>query len=141
MSFKLEVITPERWKDLSNFAHAISFGKRYPADFERVDFAILAVSKCEVPMGFITVKEMNKAHIYWQYGGTFPGTLGTLSSYKIYEAARNLCAQSFKTVGTFIENTNIVMLKFALKLGFQIVGVKHIFDVTYVELFLHLERS
>jgi hypothetical protein len=140
MSFKLELITAKQWEGMSAFAHRISFGKSYAAGFERVDFAILAIDACEIPMGFITVMELNKNHIYWQYGGVFPGTKDTVNSYKIYAGARDLCAQTYKSVSTFIENDNITMLKFAFKLGFKIIGMKHIFDKTCVELFLNLER-
>jgi hypothetical protein len=140
MSFKLELITSEQWKGMSSFAHKISFGKSYPSDFERIDFAILAIDACEIPMGFITVLEFNKNHIYWQYGGVFPGTKNTVNSYKIYSAARDLCAQTYKSVSTFIESDNITMLKFAFKLGFKIIGMKHIFGQNCVELFLNLER-
>lgn len=141
MSILVEKLNPDQWKYLAPHAHTISFGKAYEEGFDRISFALLVVdSSCGVPMGFITVQELNKNHIYWQHGGAFPGTKNTVFSFRGYEAARDFCAKSYKSVSTFIENDNITMLKFALKLGFKIVGVKHLFDKTCVELLLDLGR-
>lgn len=92
-------------------------------------------------MGFITVRELSSKNIYWQFGGAFPGTKGTLHCYQAYEAGKEWCARRYETVTTFIENKNIVMLKFAMKLGFVISGIKQSFGKTLVELFLHLREA
>jgi hypothetical protein len=141
MTFKLEKLTPEQWSTLSPHAHVVSFGKKYEPDFERISFAILAVDECGVPMGFITCLEHTKTQVYWQYGGSFPGTKGTINTYRIYTAAKDLCAKEYQTITTLIENDNLPMLKMALKVGFKIVGVKHIFSKTYVELLIDLKEN
>lgn len=141
MGFRIEKIPEKEWSELSEFAHCISFNKKYDPDFERIDFTLLAVSDSGTPMGFITCREHTKNQVYWQYGGSFPGTKDTILTYKIYEAAMRVCKENYSLITTLIENTNSVMLKMALKLGFIIVGVKHLFSKTYVELSLNLKED
>ncbi len=133
-------LSPKEWSDVSRAAHLICFQAEHDPSIDRIDFALLAMNEKDVPMGFITVRELSKTHLYWQFGGAFPGTKGTLFSYQAYQAGKEWCAAHYETICTYIENKNVIMLKFAMKLGFRIIGIKHSFGKTLVELFLNLKE-
>lgn len=138
MDIEIKKLTKQDWYELSENSQKICFASKHDPSLDRIDFALLAVSPKNIAMGFITVREITSSHIYWQFGGTFPGTQGTYYSYLAYVKAKEWCAPLYKSVSTYIENNNVVMLKFAMKLGFRIVGIKHVFNETLVELFLSL---
>ncbi len=133
-------LSPHEWSELSKHAHSFCFGYEREASFDRIDYALLAVSEADIALGFITVKEVNAKHIFWQHGGSFPGILGTVKSFSTYVEGKKWCAQFYDSICTYIDNTNVVMLKFAMKIGFRIIGVRRIFDTTLVELFLNLKE-
>ncbi len=131
---KLEVIDSKTWALHSEDAHKIAFGKVKPASWDRIDFALLAVDDSEMPMGYITCREHDHETIYWQFGGAFPGTKGTCKTWLIYNLAAEYCSNHYKRITTVIENTNISMLKMAMKLGFIIVGVRGVQGSVLLEL-------
>lgn len=117
-------LTPREWSQYSEAAHKIAFAEVKPACWDRIDFALLAVDD-ENPLGYMTCREHAEGVLYWQYGGAFPGTLGTLFSWRCYQAFIEHCGKKYKQIHTQIENTNAVMLKMAMKAGFRVMGVRN----------------
>lgn len=118
-------ISPEDWKFFSEFAHESVFGKKKPVEMERIDFALLCVSDKEIPMGYITCRENDSETIYWQFGGVFPGTKDTILSFRVMQAMVRFCKEHYKRITYLVENTNTAMLKFAMRMGFKIQGVRY----------------
>jgi hypothetical protein len=119
---KVEKITPAEWAKYSGHAHLIAFGKTLPPGSERIDFALLAVHG-EQAMGYVTCREQDAETVYWQFGGAFPGTKDTIRTFQGYRAFVDAC-RGYKRITTLIENTNTVMLKMAMAVGFRVVGVR-----------------
>lgn len=129
----LEILSKEEWASLSESAHRLAFDSFRCAGMDRVDFALLA-QEDNVPWGYITIHENNAKSVYWQYGGAFPGTRGSSKVYVAYKAAFDWTMERYSRIYTLIENTNVAMLKLAMKVGFRIMGVRHVDGHTYVEL-------
>jgi hypothetical protein len=111
-------------RTFSENAHRIAFGKLKPHQWDRLDFA-LVVASGDTPMGYLTCREMDHETIYWQFGGAFPGTKDTVMTWQGYQAFVSWCAlQKYKRITTYIENSNVPMLKMAMKVGFRIHGVR-----------------
>jgi hypothetical protein len=136
----IEKLSKEEWFPLSANAQIICFGAKHDPSIDRIDYALVAMEG-RIPRGFITVREVNRDHAYWQFGGALPGTKGTLFSFRAFELAKEWSTEFYDSVSAYIENTNIVMLKLAMKIGFRIVGIKHTFGTTLVELFLNLREE
>lgn len=119
----IQRIEKDAWKELSEKAHLISFQKVKDPDDERIDFALLCVQD-QKPLGYLTAKEMDSETIYWQFGGVFPSAKMTQLSFRGYYMFSKWCEERYKRVITYIENTNIVMLKYALQVGFVVSGMK-----------------
>lgn len=134
----IERLTPNQWSELSENAYKASFGNYRPSTKDRVDFALLGVES-GVPVGFITCYEHDSETIYWQFGGAFPGTLKTLKVLEYYSQAVDWCRGRYKKILTFIENTNLAMLRLAMKVGFRISGVRYYNGSILVEHSLTLE--
>lgn len=115
--------TKEEWKIYSEQAHSICFGKHKPAEWDRIDFALMAIAQAH-PLGYMTCREVDAETLYWQFGGAFPGTKGTASSFRAYEAFFNYCGERYKRVTTLIENDNTAMLRMAMKVGFRVIGTR-----------------
>lgn len=122
----VEKISKEHWFELSKAAHLISFQTLKDPEGERIDFALLCVDKAtQKPLGYLTAKEMDYETIYWQFGGVFPSAKFTPLSFKGYFMFAQWCKERYKRVTTYIENTNVPMLKYALQVGFKICGMKY----------------
>ena len=117
-------ITKESWKELSEDAHLISFGKIKSQENERIDFALIC-EKEDKPLGYLTAKEMDGKTLYWQFGGVFPNAAKSVLCLKGYSLFVEWCKPRYERVITYIENTNTAMLKMAMHVGFVICGVKY----------------
>ena len=120
---KVERITPIEWTKFGAEAHLVCFGEKRDTQLDRIDFALLAAD--EKPLAYMTCKELDGESIYLQYGGAFPSAKDTFLAFKSYAAMLNrLKEMGYKRAGTYIENKNKVMLKFAMKAGWLITGVR-----------------
>lgn len=142
---KTQVIhfTPEAWnKDWAEAAHKISFNEIRPASMNRIDFALLTINPSNnKPGGFCTCRELDNETVYWQYGGSFPETIGTVWSARSYEALIEWSKQRYKRITTLVSNQNVVYLKLAMKYGFRIIGVRTFKNDIFVELLNELEEE
>lgn len=120
---EIDRLDPQSWAKLSENAHLISFGTHKPADWDRIDFALLSKKGGQL-LGYITCQEHNSHTVYWQFGGTFPGAIETSLSWQAYHAAVEWTRKRYKRIWTLIENDNTVMLKMAMKVGFRVMGVR-----------------
>ncbi len=110
---------------MSENAHRAVFGKLKPAGFDRIDYALLAVSD-GVPRAYATAKETDFETVHWEFGGAFAGTIGTTASYRAFKgfiAAEQEAKR--KRIRFYVENTNEPMLKLAMKTGFRIQGLRN----------------
>lgn len=121
---KVEMLLPDRWKQFSENAHAIAFGKRKSVYEERIDFALVATTDSGELVGYVTVKEMDARSVYWQFGGAFPPGKGTVHVWKGYKALLEWTALRYERMTTLIENTNTAMLRLALQAGLRIIGTR-----------------
>ena len=120
----IKKLTPQQWAELSEKAHLIVFGKNKPASMDRIDYALLCEDDKNI-LGYITVREQDSESVYWQFGGTFPGTRSTIKAFHVFQAFIRWARENCKRVAMLVENTNTAMLKFAMKMGFRIVGIRN----------------
>lgn len=119
----VEKLTPDQWAYCSEHAHLLAFKEIKPASRDRIDFALLAIDGT-TPAMYVTCREYDAETLYWQFGGAFPETLGTVKSFRAVEAFVAYVKERYARVTCLIENTNRVMLKMASKVGFKIVGIR-----------------
>lgn len=124
MEYEVQKLNPVEWEALSESAHKAVFNEVKPASFDRIDFALVCHTD-SMPMGYVTCREYDHETVYWQFGGSFPGTKGTVLSWGCYVALTAWCLDRYKRITTLIENTNTVMIKFAMKRGFRIIGIRN----------------
>jgi len=118
-------IPKDAWDEISSKAHLVVFNEAKRAGVERIDFALMVESKAEIPMQYATCRELDGESLYLQYGGSFPGTKGTVASVRCLEAILEWIKESgYKRVSFLVENCNQAMLKMAMRCGFLIVGVR-----------------
>lgn len=124
MEIEVDCLPAKEWSHLSEKAHLIAFSESKPAEWDRIDFA-LVVRRGQEPMGYLTCREHDAHTIYWQFGGAFPGTRESSLTFSGYKAFVAWCEKRYKRVTTLIENDNVVMLKMAMKVGFRIMGIRN----------------
>lgn len=123
---KIVKLEKEVWREhFSEDAHKICFNEFKPKELDRTDYTLFGVDDEEKPVGYVMVREMDSDTCYWQFGGVFPGTKGTIKSWKSYDACLSWTRERYKRVTMYIENTNKVMLKFAMNSGFLITGIRN----------------
>lgn len=120
----VEKLLPDKWNPLSENAHLITFNEVKHSDQDRISFALIVKNENEVLLGYVTCRETDSDTLYWQYGGAFPGTIKTSVTFLGYQAFANWCRPRYKRIVTYINNTNVTMIKMALKIGFLIKGIK-----------------
>lgn len=121
---KVEKVMPDTWKRLAPLAHKIAFDEILIPENDRIDFALFATVQ-GAAAAYVTCREVDADSLYWAYGGALPTIKDTVLSWKAYSAMTDFCRNKYKRIYTLIENTNIVMLKFAMKMGYKIIGIKN----------------
>jgi hypothetical protein len=122
----------EEWDKHSERVHLVCFNEVRPADMNRYDYALL-VFEGTTPIAYMTCREFDSETVYMAYGGSFPSARGTVKSYKAYEKMVEFLKLKYLQGTTLIENSNIPMLKFALKQGMKIIGVRNFKDSILLE--------
>lgn len=129
---KVVKFTSEQWSKYAETAHLICFDENRPADMNRIDFA-LVVEEDSVPLCYTTCREVDSETVYMQYGGAFPSAKGTIKSYAGYGLIIEHLLHNYANITTLIENKNTVMLKFAMKVGFLITGLRNYKNTVLLE--------
>jgi RimJ/RimL family protein N-acetyltransferase len=125
VKFRILQLLPSQWQSMSEDAHLSLFGEKRPSDMDRVDYVLLGVDdETNTPLAYITVRELDKESVYWQFGGTLPPTRQTVHSFRHYQEAVRWTLDRYQRITTLIENDNAVYLKMAAKVGFKIIGVR-----------------
>lgn len=138
---RIEKISAQDWAQVSQSAHVVAFSENHDPSKERIDFALLAVDNKATPMAYVTCREVSKDVLYWQFGGAFPGTRNTSNSFKAYAAFAEWTKANYRAVTTAVENTNIVMLKMAFKIGYRVVGLRTHGGQIFLELALEFPKK
>jgi hypothetical protein len=136
---RLEVYSSDEWKILAQNAHLACFNEDRSPEMNRIDFAILVVDN-DVPIAYGTFREVDSETVYMQYGGSFPNVRSTIKSFKAYCACLRYLKERYKRVTTLIENTNLVMMKFAMKQGLRIIGIRNFKGSILLEHFMEWSK-
>jgi len=119
-------VPKDEWAKISEGAHLIVFNETKKAESDRIDFALVVESEHGIMMQYGTCREVDAESLYIQYGGSFPGTKGSVNSHRCFEAILTWAReQGYRRVSFLVENTNEPMLKLALRTGFLIVGIRN----------------
>jgi hypothetical protein len=128
-------LSADEWFQYAADAHLSVFNEIRPPDMNRIDFALMVVDN-DVPQTFATCRELDSETVYLQYGGSFPETIGTVKSFRCYEMTLLDLSKIYRRCSTLIENKNKAMLKFAMKVGFEIIGLRVFENKIYLEHFI-----
>jgi hypothetical protein len=120
---RVERIDAKDWATVSEFAHTYVFNSVKPASTDRIDYALL-VTEASVPMGYVTVRELDHETVYWQFGGAFPKAERSLKVLRGYKLMLEWTRRRYGRIRTYIANDNLTMLKLAMRVGFRINGVR-----------------
>jgi hypothetical protein len=132
----VEMLSAEEWRNMAEEAHLICFDEKRPPSMDRIDFALLNIQD-DMPLNYCTCRELDAESVYWQYGGAFPNSKGTIHSAKSY--ARNIkwCFDNgYKRISTYVHNENLSMFRIQLKCGFRVIGMRNFKGDLFLELLL-----
>jgi RimJ/RimL family protein N-acetyltransferase len=119
-------IPKESWHSLAEKAHLIVFNETKKPEMDRIDYALVVESDAGIPMQYATCREHDSESVYFQYGGSFPGTKGSPKSLRCMEKIMEWAEfAGYKRISFLVENTNEAMLKLALRCGFLITGIRN----------------
>lgn len=121
---ELVKLSSSEWHNFSQEAHLICFNEEMSRELNRIDFALVSHEE-GLPLAYTTCREFDAETIYMQFGGAFPSAKGTMKSFQSYMKILEALKSHYKRATTLIENKNIPMLKFAMKAGFLITGLRH----------------
>ena len=130
-------LTKNEWMKMAEEAHLICFNETRPKTLDRIDYALVNVTDKEEILNYCTVKELDAESVYWQFGGAFPNSKGSVHSARSY--ARNIkwtFENGYKRITTYAKNTNSDMLRVQLKCGFVPIGMRTVQGEVYVEMLL-----
>lgn len=125
MRLQVKKLSKDDWRELSEAAHLSVFNEKRSSSVDRIDYALLCETADKNLVAFMTCRELDDETVYWQHGGSFPRFRDTLYSFASYSQFVEWHREKYKRVTTLIENTNTVYLKFAMKVGFKIIGVRN----------------
>jgi len=137
----VKFVNNEGWEKLAADAHLICFNETIHPMQQRVDYALICVDDDNIPMGYMTCRELDTACVYWQHGGAFEGTKGTIKSFKIYNAMADWHKERYSFISTLVRNDNLPMLKMAMKVGFRVTGTRTFQGLVYLEHTIYVEKN
>jgi RimJ/RimL family protein N-acetyltransferase len=119
-------ILKEDWiEKFAENAHLTVFDERIEKDKDAIDFALITIDQdTDRLVSYVTVREYDKDHAHWFWGGSFPTYRGTVSALRSMEAIFDWIKANYKKLSFFTQNTNFPMLKFGIQKKFQIVGLR-----------------
>lgn len=135
MTFSIRKLTPSQWA--THFAaasHLIAFGETRSPELDRIDYALIMTDDKNEICAYMTCIEMDAESVYWQFGGAMPNYKNTLYSVRGYELFVKWARENYKRISTRIENTNLPMLRLAMKMGFLVTGTTTFKNKIYLEL-------
>lgn len=135
---EVEKLYPDEWALICSDAHLSVFDESRDPKLDRITYALIA-KKDNEPCAYVTVRETDSETVYWQFGGSFPGTRGTTRTMQAYLSFIQWTKERYKRITTFVENTNISYLRLAMSCGFLISGIKNFKNTILVELTLDFE--
>ncbi len=121
----VERYTPSDWGTIAGDAHRAVFAETLPPEFDRIDFALMAVHAGKTPLGYLTARELNAQSVYMKHGGVFPPAAGKTIVLPVYLALLRYLDEYYRLITTLVENTNVPYLKLALTAGFLAVGIRN----------------
>lgn len=119
---QISLISKEEWKVVSQNVHSAVHGTIRSPEVDRVSYVIVAYDGDE-PFGYIAVQERSSKVAYFQWGGVFPCDRGTVKTYNAYKLATDFAKKMYECIETKVENSNISMLRLAMKAGFLVTGI------------------
>lgn len=120
----VDCLSSTEWRHLSESAHLVVFDESRPAEYDRIDYA-LVVRRDQELLGYATVRELDRESVYWQFGGAFPGAEKTVKVWPTYQALIEWTRKrGYKRITTLVENENVPYLRLAHKAGFRICGIR-----------------
>jgi hypothetical protein len=123
---KVHKVHKDDWASGAAATHLVVFGESSKPEMDRIDFALVVESEHEIPLQYASCRELSADSLFLQYGGSFPGTKGTISSLRCFEELLTWARDAgYKRISFLVENTNLAMLKLALTTGFLITGVRN----------------
>lgn len=124
--FKIIQIDPKEWAArFASSAHVAVFGEHRPGYSNRIDYALLVIDvERDVPVAYLTARELDHESIYWQYGGSFKPHFRPHTALTIYNQLIAWHGERYKRVSTFTKNDNLEYLRIALKCGFLVIGTR-----------------
>lgn len=128
---QIQRLSKAEWEPVANFAHQIAFDKKREGD--RSTFALLG-SEDGQTLGYVSCIELDSETVYLQFGGTFPPAKKSVRCFNGYSLVIAELEKTYENLFTLIENTNVVMLKMAMKAGFRIIGTRYFKGSVMVEL-------
>lgn len=127
-------VEKDQWKELSVNAHIASFSELWDADIERISYALLMVqSDDDVVAGFATVQDIDAKTAYLQYGGVFERYKNTAVAFRGFHELIKFVQDRYDKIITLVENKNFPMLKFYMKEGFLVTGIRYFKDRILLE--------
>lgn len=134
MEVELIKYTAREWELLAQASHFVVFNENRDPSLNRIDFALLMVDKkLDQPAGFVTIRELDKDSIYWQFGGIVPQYRKSINALQIFEHTIEWCKKDYKRITMLIKNDNFPMLKFAIYAKAKIIGCRIFHGEVYVE--------
>jgi hypothetical protein len=119
----IEKYNPEEWALVSENIHRGVFHREKPAAWDRISYVLVAYEN-SIPLGYITIQEMNSDTAYLQFGGAFPRLRHSHRVWLLFEMGLQPLLSQYTKIFFLVENTNKPMLKLAHKSGFLITGVR-----------------
>lgn len=119
-------ISKDKWSELAEKAHLVVFNEIKKPELDRIDYALMVESDSGIPMQYATCRELDSESLYFQYGGSFPGTKGSIRSLRCMEKIIEWASfYGYRRISFLVENTNEAMLKLGMRCGFIICGIRN----------------
>lgn len=118
-----------------------AFGYDMDPTFDTVDRSLVIVDEEKKPLGYVTLREINRELVQWRFGGAFRAIAKSVHVHKAYDLLIEKSREQYFFISTLIETENVPSLKLAMAKGFRITGTQNYHGQVLVELLLDLRKE
>jgi hypothetical protein len=118
-----------------------AFGYDMDPTFDTVDRSLVVLDSERRPLGYVTLREVNRELVQWRFGGAFRRVSKSVHVQTAYDLLIKKCHEQYLFISTLIETENVPSLKLAMHNGFRIVGTQNYMGQVLVELLLDLRKE
>lgn len=131
---RVERLDKDTWnKGFAHLAHQAVFRESFDSDLKDLSFGLLGINETHTLVAYCTVAEVGENSCFILYGGAFADFRNSITAFNAFREFDNYLSSRYDSLGFLTENKNKPMIKYGIRQGFTIIGMRFSRDKIFLE--------